>query len=77
MKSRDFCYWLQGLFELQNPKVLDEKQTDLIRAHLHMVFIHEIDPSFPQNQQEQLNKPHKPINLKDIYPLKKDTNIRC
>lgn len=77
MKSRDFCYWLQGLFELQNPKVLDEKQTDLIRAHLHMVFIHEIDPSFPQNQQEQLNKPHKPINLTDIYPLKKDTNIRC
>ena len=49
----------------------------LIRAHLYMVFIHEIDPSFPQNQQEQLNKPHKPINLKDIYPLKKDTNIRC
>lgn len=77
MKSRDFCYWLQGLFELQNPKALDEKQTDLIRAHLHMVFIHEIDPSFPQNQQEQLNKPHKPINLTDIYPLKKDTNIRC
>ena len=77
MKSRDFCYWLQGLFELQNPKALDEKQTDLIRAHLHMVFIHEIDPSLPQNQQEQLNKPIKPINLKDIYPLKKDTNIRC
>jgi len=24
MKSRDFCYWLQGLFELQNPKALDE-----------------------------------------------------
>ena len=74
MKSRDFCYWLQGLFELQNPKVLDEKQTDLIRAHLHMVFIHEIDPSFPQNQQEQLNMAH---NLSDVYLHKKDTNIRC
>ena len=74
MKSRDFCYWLQGLFELQNPKALDEKQTDLIRAHLHMVFIHEIDPSFPQNQQEQLNMAH---NLSDVYPLQKDNNIRC
>ena len=49
----------------------------LIRAHLHMVFIHEIDPSFPQNQQEQLNMAHKPINLKDIYPLQNDTNMRC
>lgn len=77
MKSRDFCYWLQGLFELQNPKALDEKQTDLIRAHLHMVFIHEIDPSFPKNQQEQLNMVHMPINLKDIYPLQNDTNMRC
>jgi hypothetical protein len=74
MKSRDFCYWLQGLFELQNPKALDEKQTDLIRAHLQMVFIHEIDPSFPQNQQEQLNIAH---NLMGIYPLQKDTNLRC
>ncbi len=74
MKSRDFCYWLQGLLELQNPKALDEKQTDLIRAHLHMVFIHEIDPSFPQNQQGQLNMAN---NLTNIYPHKKDTNLRC
>ena len=49
----------------------------LIRAHLHMVFIHEIDPSFPQNQQDQLNMAHMPINLKDIYPLQNDTNMRC
>ncbi len=74
MTSRDFCYWLQGLLELQNPKALDEKQTDLIRAHLHMVFIHEIDPSFPQNQQGQLNMAN---NLTNIYPHKKDTNLRC
>lgn len=65
MKSRDFCYWLQGLFELQNPKALDEKQTSLIRAHLHMVFIHEIDPSFPHNQQSELTNAH----TTPLYPL--------
>lgn len=45
MTSRDFAYWLQGLFELGNPKSLDERQTDLVKRHLAMVFVHEIDPS--------------------------------
>lgn len=45
MTSRDFAYWLQGLFELGDPKTLDEKQTDLVKRHLAMVFKHEIDPS--------------------------------
>ncbi len=46
MKSRDFCYWLQGLFELAEPGTLDEKQVQTIRNHLNMVFYHEIDPSY-------------------------------
>ncbi len=52
MTSRDLCFWLQGLFELQNPKSLDEKQTDLIRRHLNLVFKHEIDPSMPDHTGE-------------------------
>lgn len=47
MQARDFCFWLNGLFELQEPKTLNEKQTDLIRRHLYLVFKHEIDPSMP------------------------------
>ncbi len=31
MNSREFAYWLQGLFEMGNPLCLDEKQTELIR----------------------------------------------
>lgn len=38
MKSEQFCYWLQGLFELGNPTQLDEKQTELIKKHLNMVL---------------------------------------
>lgn len=45
MTSRDFCYWLQGLFELGAPASLSLEQTAAVKAHLAMVFIHEIDPS--------------------------------
>jgi len=48
MTSRDFCYWLQGYFEISKASTLSEEQTQDVRNHLNMVFIHEIDPSFPQ-----------------------------
>jgi hypothetical protein len=47
MHSRDFCFWLQGLFEIANPQELDARATDLIKRHLALVFKHEIDPSMP------------------------------
>ncbi len=53
MTSRDFCYWLQGLFELSNPTTLNTEQTALVRKHLSLVFKHEIDP--PMGPQELLD----------------------
>jgi hypothetical protein len=58
MTSRDFCFWLQGYFELSDDKELSEHQIDLIKSHLDMVFVHEIDPSFPEEQQNELNNLH-------------------
>ena len=59
MESRDFVYWMQGLFELANPKTLDERQTELIRRHLALVFKHEIDPSAgPPEHQKELDEIH-------------------
>lgn len=58
MKSVEFCYWLQGLFELAEPKQLTELQTDLVKRHLAMVFTHEIDPSYGPNDQKKLNDLH-------------------
>ncbi len=58
MKSVEFCYWLQGLFELAKPTELNAEQTELVRRHLSMVFVHEIDPSYPPEQQSGLNKLH-------------------
>jgi hypothetical protein len=46
MTSRDFCYWLQGFFELTaQSEGLTAEQDKSVRAHLAMVFKHEIDPA--------------------------------
>ncbi|WP_287595771.1 hypothetical protein [Thermomonas sp.] len=58
MKSVEFCYWLQGMFELAKPVAFTPEQTEMIRAHLAMVFTHEIDPSYPKDQQVALNHLH-------------------
>ena len=44
MKSIEFCYWLQGLFELAEPLQLNSKQTHLIKEHLNLVFEHDPKP---------------------------------
>lgn len=69
MTSRDFCYWLQGFFELRPDKTvpINEWQTEQIQKHLAMVFVHEIDPSYgDQKHQEVLKGIHHgdgPIKL--------------
>ena len=40
MKTTEFCYWLQGGLELNNNQTLDEKQTQIVKNHLNMVFEH-------------------------------------
>ncbi len=73
MKSVEFCYWLQGLFELQEPVKLDEKQTALIKSHLAMVFKHEIDPSYGDaKKQVELQKLHDTLSERF-----KDPVLRC
>lgn len=62
MTSRDFCYWLQGFFEIhaadQQAIGITEQQVVCIQKHLSLVFVHEIDPSFPASQQGKLNEIH-------------------
>lgn len=38
MNSTEFCYWLQGFFELQNPVTLSPEQVLIIKEHLNLVF---------------------------------------
>ena len=60
MQSRDFCYWLQGYIELAPTGGLTAEQVECVKQHLAMVFVHEIDPSFPKSQQAALDAAHKP-----------------
>lgn len=64
MTSRDFCFWLQGYFEITNPEDINIEQTQMIRRHLALVFKHEIDPSMPDTNGE-LQDIH---DGKDSYP---------
>lgn len=76
MKARDFVYWAQGFFELAElsvepgePLTLNARQVECFKNHLAMVFKHEIDPSFPEEQQESLNAAHegkKPVTQEDL-----------
>lgn len=76
MTSRDFCYWLQGYFELEascehHPKeYFDKKMTDTVKRHLALVFKHEIDPSIDGGKKplaEELQKIHDGEKL--LYPI--------
>lgn len=59
MTSRDFAFWLQGFFEIGNAETLTKEQTIMIKKHLNLVFIHEIDPSMGDEKHQQvLNKVH-------------------
>lgn len=90
MTSRDFAYWLQGFFEItdansiQPPAMsLAPDQVTMIKRHLAMVFIHDIDPSMGgPEQQEKLNEAHSGTpprpELPSRPPFSHDTTIyRC
>ena len=72
MTSRDFAFWLQGYFEISDPKEIGEKETEMIKKHLSLVFIHEIDPSMgDEEHQQELNEAH-------TFPLHGgDETARC
>jgi hypothetical protein len=41
MKAENFCFWLQGFFELTDPKQVTPEQAEQIKTHLALVFQHD------------------------------------
>ncbi len=67
MTSRDFCYWLQGYFEISGRQGLDGTQCQVVKNHLNMVFRHEIDPSMGSlEHQHELNNAHNGIVTNEL-----------
>lgn len=59
MNATEFCYWLQGYFEIaasgeQKEIALTPAQVAIVRNHLALAFKHDIDPKAgpPEYQQE-------------------------
>lgn len=68
MTSEQFIFWIQGFFEIQDAgrqsQDLTKEQVDVIKRHLALVFIHDIDPKQEPNQVKSdiLNDIHNKDN---------------
>ena len=61
MNSVEFCYWLQGYFEISQASTVTPDQMNIIKNHLNLVFKHEIDPMREEESnatKEELNHVH-------------------
>ncbi len=68
MTSDQFCYWLQGYFELngESPYGLNKQRTDMVREHLALVFNKVTNtPVWPGPIQSQPYYPPQCIVLDD------------
>ncbi len=46
MNERDFIYWLQGMLENMDEKILDEKKLQSVKDHLKLVVV-KVTPLYP------------------------------
>lgn len=67
MKASEFCYWLQGFFEIahasDDPRKtsLNSEQVEIVQRHLSLVFKHELDAQHGDAEhQAALNAIHNP-----------------
>lgn len=71
MTTTNFCYWLQGFFELNASSAISLEQGEMIKEHLNMVFIHDIDPKMGDaSHQLKLNEAHAGVKpqLHELIP---------
>jgi len=62
MKTQNFCFWLQGFFELDNSEEISKEQVVKIKERLHSCFIHEAESIVLEDYKSKtpLNTPKHP-----------------
>tara|TARA_R110002020_G_scaffold441478_2_gene652256 strand:+ start:1706 stop:1930 length:225 start_codon:yes stop_codon:yes gene_type:complete len=74
MNSIDFCYWLQGFFELSGTETLTDDQLEIIKNHLNLAFVHQINP-LKENGKSLKEK--QEFMEEHLSPSANDTVFRC
>lgn len=89
MKTTDFAYWLQGYFEIleagltkeeKEQTKLNSAQVEIIKNHLNLVFLHDIDPKSNKGSSlfpEDLQKIHDGFSKPKWNSDSKDPKVRC
>lgn len=71
MQAKDFCFWLQGMFEVVDPKELTSEQVAIIKQHLALVFKH--DPTMAHPAPPTTLRPFlEPLREPDKFPSRID-----
>ena len=56
MQASEFCYWLQGYFELSGgEETISKEQAKAIKRHLDLVFVHDLDPKQVAEKLQQIH----------------------
>ena len=84
MTPQEFCYWLQGYFEItrednsSSAKGLTVDQMRVLKNHLALVFKHSIDPQAGNEAvQNVLNDIHSENKPGVTRPPSKPVTYRC
>ena len=67
MKASEFCYWLQGHFEISGNTELTKEQGEMVKRHLALVFKHELDSPDPTGELQQIHDGKPPKDGDIVY----------
>lgn len=73
MTPENFCYWLQGYFELTHSKNLNSMQFQIVQDHLNLVFNKVTPERFDVDENFYFDK----FGIARNTPKKEDTYCFC
>ena len=65
MTPRDFCYWLQGFFEIADPEEVTFEEVQRIKDHLNLVF----EKKTPEAKTITIYHPGVSDRINEVYPV--------
>jgi len=66
LENINFVYWLKGFFEISDAKTLDEKQVQIIKDHLNLVF-NKVTPNRSESSEGSTLKADSEVLNTDIF----------